>query len=270
MLDEKERSYRRLRLTLPTERSAPGTPETVGESVSRTADQQVQTSVVDRAAPTYVLVPVSEAWSTAEPRAPAVESRRRTSGLLAASLLAGAAGGGLVFAGAGMLTHPPQTSAATAPIRPVLAAPGPAPIGARLAALGTPVYGARTGLILLRPRDCATHGRGIRKGAGDIGHWSSSSAYVTWVAETRASGPYALQLTYACGNNCGGDFEAVVGKQHFRSRSTSTGGWDRYRPARIAVAQLPRGRFVVKVRPLGPIKTALMSLQRVKLMPIRS
>src|SRR5436309_1474349 len=79
---------------------------------------------------------------------------------------------------------------------------------------------AADGQILLEPRDGATHGDGIHQGDGDIGYWNSPFAYVTWVADTRAAGPYAIHLTYACGDACGGDFEVTIGRQHFKSHSS--------------------------------------------------
>ncbi|HEU4753455.1 MAG TPA: hypothetical protein VFU47_10150, partial [Armatimonadota bacterium] len=172
---------------------------------------------------------------------------------------AGALGSRVLFgssASAGRAAAPPER----------LAAPAAAMNAAQVSADAV-LAGADGGLALTAAQG-TTHGDGINKSDRDIGYWNSPQAYVTWIASPAQAGTYAVDLTYACAKECGGKFEVTAGEKRLQGLTEDTGGWDRYKTVRLGVLELPKGPLAVRLRPLGPVRTALMSLTALKFYPV--
>lgn len=103
----------------------------------------------------------------------------------------------------------------------------------------------------------------------NIGWWHGEQDHVVWSVETDRDTPYDVWLDYASHPDAAGDAFAFDGVEPaIRGTVVSTGGWDRYRQAKMGVVSLPPGRHRLSFRPDGPLKrTALLDLRAVVLVP---
>ena len=102
----------------------------------------------------------------------------------------------------------------------------------------------------------------------NLGFWSSQDDYVMWTLETHKAGRYDVVLDYACDDGAAGNrFVIELGGTSLRGQIAGTGGWSRYRQAKVGTVELTSGTHSVVLRGDGPIRGALIDLRALRLMP---
>src|SRR4029077_18822851 len=97
---------------------------------------------------------------------------------------------------------------------------------------------------------------------GNLGYWSSEDDRVDWTLDVPAVGTYAVELEWACADDCAGNTIVLqTGTKKMTLTVAGTGTWDDYRVNWIATVDLPRGRVEVTARSQGPIRGALIDLK---------
>ena len=103
----------------------------------------------------------------------------------------------------------------------------------------------------------------------NLGWWSDPKDHVIWNLVIEQPGTYQVILDYASAPGADGDaLELIVGGQKRSSVVKATGGWDDYGELDLGTVQLKAGQWELVVRPQGSIKTALIDLRTVKLIPV--
>jgi hypothetical protein len=261
-----ERPHRRLQLTQATRSdngeagADAGTPSPFAEAPP-----------LSTARPAFLLVPVGEdAAPSVEATLQSLSAGRRGEKPRGNWLYAaGGAAGTAALLVAGWVLSGGLIAKAKTRVAPPAPAAAVQPADARPDEPATPVVLPRTdGLLVLRPAEAEAVGQGIHRADTDIGYWNSPDAYVTWTVNPRTPGRYAVHLTYACGGDSGGRYVLQVANQQLSGESRDTGGWEQFQTVRAGVVRLNSGPTELRVRPDGPIRTALMRLQQVKLYPV--
>ncbi|HAD61865.1 MAG TPA: hypothetical protein DCG12_21720, partial [Planctomycetaceae bacterium] len=79
---------------------------------------------------------------------------------------------------------------------------------------------------------------------------------------------WTVELDYACANNTAGNrIHFSTGAREFSSRVAGTGTWDDYRKLRIGQLDLGGGRRQIVVSPAGPLRSFLIDLRSIRLIP---
>lgn len=104
----------------------------------------------------------------------------------------------------------------------------------------------------------------------NLGYWSSTEDFCAWTFDVPAGGDYRLSLDYACADSAARNSVAVqVGGQTFAAKVTGTGTWDDYRGLNLGTVTLAAGKNELLVKSDGPIKSALLDLRGVRLVPVK-
>ena len=103
----------------------------------------------------------------------------------------------------------------------------------------------------------------------NIGYWSAPRDSVVWNVKTDAPAEWDVWFDWSCSPDAAGnDFVLEGAAATLSGKIEGTGGWDRYRQARVGSVQLPAGMQALTLRPSGPaIRGALMDLRGVHLVP---
>jgi alpha-L-fucosidase len=106
-------------------------------------------------------------------------------------------------------------------------------------------------------------------GKDNIGYWTSARDRVRWDVDLPETGRYAVEIEFACEDGTAGATVAigVPGAAAVEWTVPATGGWTAFRTARAGALALPKGRFVLEVRPLAMPGHAVMNLKAIRLVP---
>jgi len=126
--------------------------------------------------------------------------------------------------------------------------------------------------ILLTPRDAKLNGETIRRLNDEppaIVSWLRRQDWVEWTTVIPGAGEYAVEITYACEKDQGGEFVLRIGDERLTEDTESTGGWGTYERRNIGRVKLKKGKATVAIKPseLNDGK-ALMNLREVRLVPV--
>jgi putative membrane-bound dehydrogenase-like protein len=103
----------------------------------------------------------------------------------------------------------------------------------------------------------------------NLGWWSDPKDHAIWNLLIEQPGVYRVILDYASAPGADGDaLELIVGGQKLGGIVKATKGWDDYADLDLGKVQLDAGQWELVVRPQGSIKTALIDLRTVKLIPV--
>lgn len=103
----------------------------------------------------------------------------------------------------------------------------------------------------------------------NLGWWSSPEDHVVWSLQSQKAGEYRLVLDYACDNGAAGDtFTITIGGETVGGKVAGTGSWDLYQSKEVGTIKLREGPAELVIQSAGPIKTALMDLRGIRLVPI--
>jgi hypothetical protein len=104
----------------------------------------------------------------------------------------------------------------------------------------------------------------------NVGYWHSPSDHVIWTLDVPTGGEYSVNIDYACADAAAGDsYVLEVAGQRISATAEGTGGWENYRGKNIGTVKLPVGPTELVVRPNGPIRSALMDLRSIRLVPVK-
>ncbi|MGE5191852.1 MAG: PVC-type heme-binding CxxCH protein [Deltaproteobacteria bacterium] len=103
----------------------------------------------------------------------------------------------------------------------------------------------------------------------NIGYWHGANDHVVWTIEIDKPGPFDVWFDWACDDVVAGNrFALAAGEKELRGAVAGTGGWDKYRLAKIGTLSLPAGALRISLRPEGPaVNGALMDLRGIHLGP---
>ncbi len=103
----------------------------------------------------------------------------------------------------------------------------------------------------------------------NIGYWSAPRDHVVWNVKTESPAEWDVWLDWSCGPDAAGNEFVLEGAAAALSgKVEGTGGWDRYRQARIGSVQFAAGTHALTLRPSGPVvRGALMDLRGIHLVP---
>ncbi len=103
----------------------------------------------------------------------------------------------------------------------------------------------------------------------NLGYWSSQEDHAAWNLEVEQAGEYRVQLDYACEDGAAGDSYVIsVAGQTVGGKVTGTGNWDTYKSLTVGTVKLAKGPAELFIRSDGSIKSALMDLRGVRLLPV--
>ncbi|MCX7701744.1 MAG: hypothetical protein N2039_12780, partial [Gemmataceae bacterium] len=81
-------------------------------------------------------------------------------------------------------------------------------------------------------------------------------------------GRYRVELEFACDDSSSGNrLRIEADDRQIEFRVPGTGGWNRYVSQEIGVIELTTGRAIV-VRPVAPLRGALIDLREMRLRPV--
>ncbi|HUE70220.1 MAG TPA: PVC-type heme-binding CxxCH protein, partial [Pirellulaceae bacterium] len=104
----------------------------------------------------------------------------------------------------------------------------------------------------------------------NVGYWHSPGDHVVWTLDVPTAGEYSVNIDYACAAAAAGDsYVLEVAGQRISATAEATGSWDNYRGKNIGTVKLPVGITELVVRPNGPIRSALMDLRSIRLVPVK-
>jgi putative membrane-bound dehydrogenase-like protein len=104
----------------------------------------------------------------------------------------------------------------------------------------------------------------------NLGYWSSPDDVAAWEIDVARPGRYAVELDYACHATAAGNrYEVILGESRLTGTVASTGTWESYRRLTIGNVSLPTGRVRVIMKPDGPVKSAMIDLRSIRLIPVK-
>jgi putative heme-binding domain, Pirellula/Verrucomicrobium type len=104
----------------------------------------------------------------------------------------------------------------------------------------------------------------------NLGYWSSQEDHAAWNLEVEQPGEYRVQLDYACADSAAGDSYVVsVAGQTVGGKVTGTGNWDTYKSLTAGTVKLEKGPAELLIRSDGAIKSAMIDLRGVRLVPVK-
>jgi putative membrane-bound dehydrogenase-like protein len=132
---------------------------------------------------------------------------------------------------------------------------------------------AADGSLQLSASTCEIYGSNLifEKQHGNLGFWRSEDDQAVWSFETERGGKYAVWMDWACADaTAGNTYRLHAGLSELIGKVRGTGTWDDYRREKIGEVTLPAGRSQLVFRSAGHIRTRLIDLKELKLIPMRS
>ena len=103
----------------------------------------------------------------------------------------------------------------------------------------------------------------------NLGWWSREDDRAVWSLEVPRAARYRVVLDYACQNEAAGNkYVLRVAGKLLRGEVAGTGTWDDYRQVEVGTVELPAGAAELELRSDGRLKTALLDLRGIQLVPV--
>ncbi|MEO6437523.1 MAG: PVC-type heme-binding CxxCH protein, partial [Tepidisphaeraceae bacterium] len=104
---------------------------------------------------------------------------------------------------------------------------------------------------------------------GNIGWWNDQNDHVAWAVQVNKPGEFDVHLDYACADDSAGNAYTIgFGTNAIAGSVKGTGGdWSGYRQTKAGQVRLAAGPQHITVRPVGPVRNALMDLRTIALTP---
>ena len=126
--------------------------------------------------------------------------------------------------------------------------------------------------IVLPALEATVRGRGIRVelegGTSRVAGWRDPDASVSWDLGPRRGGRYAVELSFACGDDAGGAFVVSTGDQRIDARARPTGGPLAFKTLALGTIRLPAEGGTLTLRGGERTGEELMSVREVRLIPL--
>jgi putative membrane-bound dehydrogenase-like protein len=126
------------------------------------------------------------------------------------------------------------------------------------------------GVLKLSAENAEIYGTGLVFEAqfSNLGWWTKEDDHAVWALEVPKAGKYTIQMNYACHDSAAGDsFLLRVGDSSQTHRVAGTGAWENYKQIELGTIELSAGRHRVVMQSAGPIKSALIDLRSLRLVP---
>jgi putative membrane-bound dehydrogenase-like protein len=102
----------------------------------------------------------------------------------------------------------------------------------------------------------------------NVGNWHGKDDHLAWTVEVEKAGDYDVWLDWSCANDSAGNAYVLEGgKAALRGTVKGTGGWDKYRQAKVGTVTLAAGAQRLVLRPDGELRRALLDLRGIHLVP---
>jgi putative heme-binding domain-containing protein len=128
---------------------------------------------------------------------------------------------------------------------------------------------AENGSLTLLAKSAEIHGGDItfETPFQNIGCWHGAQDHAAWTVQLEKEGRFDVFLEYACDDaSAGNRFILEGGQPSLRGQVAGTGGWDKYRQAKIGTLTLSAGTHRLILRPdAGTLKGALLDLRGIHL-----
>lgn len=103
-----------------------------------------------------------------------------------------------------------------------------------------------------------------------IGYWTVPTDFVSWDLEVPAEGEYQVRIFQGCSNdNAGSPVDVLAGGEKVSFKVLATGHFQKFVPVDAGVVLLKKGANRIVVQPQGKVKTAVMDVQKIELIPVR-
>ncbi|GIW86912.1 MAG: hypothetical protein KatS3mg108_1236 [Isosphaeraceae bacterium] len=102
----------------------------------------------------------------------------------------------------------------------------------------------------------------------NLGYWMSDNDNATWTFDLNQAGTFEVVLEYACpADTAGGTLSLQLTGERLEWTVTPTAGWDDYQTRSLGTIRLPAGRHRLVARAGSPIRSALLDLRALSLIP---
>jgi alpha-L-fucosidase len=130
-----------------------------------------------------------------------------------------------------------------------------------------------SGALTLGCVEGVTEGKAVkrynRKGDFHISKWTGPEDKVVWNVNTKKSGIYLVEITYAANREWADKkYEMSAGPERLTADVQHTGDWYEYKTIEIGRITLQAGYQTVIVKPLSSADTYLMYFKSIRLMPL--
>jgi putative heme-binding domain-containing protein len=129
---------------------------------------------------------------------------------------------------------------------------------------------AADGSVQLLATNCEIYGDSLVFEADfdNLGYWHGRGDQAIWTVDLPAATTFVVELDFACADTAAGNtFVFDGGAAPLRGTVAATGGWNHYVHARVGELELPAGRGRVTLHAYGELRSALMDLRGVHLVP---
>jgi putative heme-binding domain-containing protein len=127
------------------------------------------------------------------------------------------------------------------------------------------------GGLELSAKSCEIYGSNLtyEPQHGNLGFWRSEDDHAVWSIDIPRAGKYGVWLDWACDDRVAGNsYLARAALSELTGKVKGTGGWDNYHQEKIGEVALPAGRSQLVFRSSGRIRTFLIDLRSIKLVPV--
>lgn len=137
----------------------------------------------------------------------------------------------------------------------------------------TPVQAA-DGSLTLHAKDATTWSEKLRyepkPEKNCLGFWTDPNDFAEWEFDVAKPGRYRVVVHHGCGNgNHGSEVELRLGEQRLKFTTQDTGGFQKWQPVEAGVVELPQsGKTRLVVDPLNKVKSAVLDVQKIELLPV--
>ncbi len=137
----------------------------------------------------------------------------------------------------------------------------------------TPVQ-ADDGSLTLHAKDATTWSENLRyepkPEKNCLGFWTDPEDFAEWEFEVAKPGRYRVVVHHGCGGgNHGSEVELRLGEQTLKFTTQDTGGFQKWQPVEVGVLELPQpGKTRLVVDPLNKVKSAVLDVQKIELLPV--
>jgi putative membrane-bound dehydrogenase-like protein len=128
------------------------------------------------------------------------------------------------------------------------------------------------GILNLRAENAEIYGTSLvfEPQFANLGWWTNEDDHAVWMIEVPKAGKYQVHFNYACADNAAGDsFVMTLGERRVSGKVAGTGAWESYRQIQVGEVELPPGQLRVVMRSEGKIRSALIDLRTVRLIPVK-
>lgn len=102
----------------------------------------------------------------------------------------------------------------------------------------------------------------------NLGYWGSIEDHAVWSLNVPKAGKYRVTIEYACDDSTAGNrWRLAVAQESLAGTVEGTGVWENYRSVNVGEIELPAGTSELVFRSDGNVRSHLLDLRSIRLMP---